>query len=52
MNSKQILETPRPSKQKLQLGDGAKTAIWAIIGIGMIAGGFVLVAALAAAVGG
>ena len=33
MNSRQILETPRPSKNKLQLGDGTKTAIWATIGI-------------------
>ena len=52
MNSRQILETPRPSKNKLQLGDGAKTIILAVIGIGMIAVGFALVAVLAAAVGG
>lgn len=52
MNSREILETPRPGKNKLQLGEGAKTTFWAIIGIGMIVGGFVLVAALAAAVGG
>ena len=52
MNSKQILETPRPGKHKLQLGSGAKSVIWSAIGIGLIFGGFALVAALAAAVGG
>ena len=52
MNSRQILETPRPSKNKLQLGDGTKTAIWATIGIGLIAGGFFLMAALTTMFGG